>query len=138
MSSKLEKLLIAKKKRQRLEDRIMAALHLRYQIVDKEKAVSRESATAGHVYSYLALVLKVPDSSKFRGKIKEILIANGTVKPVSSSGFLWFKGLAGLKEDEETAQGVIEQHYKDRERYRTKQREFAFRRYQELPKPSSD
>ena len=135
--SKLKNLLNEKAARDEFELHVVAALNLRYQFTDKENTVAKDSATAGHVYSYLATVLKETNSSKFQQRIREILIDRNIIKPVSSAGIVWFKGLGALKEDLDIAHASLAQHKKDRENYRNRQRAFANRRYQELPNAGS-
>lgn len=135
--SKLENLLKEKADREEFEFRVIAALNLRYERTQIDHTTARESATAGHVYSYLSAVLKETNSSKFQARIKDILIEHKVIKPVSSGGIVWFKGLGGLKEDLDKAHECLEQHYEDRKNYRNRQRAFANRRYQELPNDGS-
>jgi hypothetical protein len=133
-SLKLKNLLKEKADREEFEYRVIAALNIRYERTEIENTVAKDSATAGHVYSYLSVALKEVNSTKFQARIKEILTEHNIVKPVSSAGIVWFKGLGALKEDLEVGKACLEQHKKDRETYRCKQRAFANRRYQkQLP-----
>ncbi len=129
-NSKLQDLLKEKEARENYQFRVIGALKLRYRLTDKEKTVARESATAGHVYSYLAGALKESNSNSFKVKIRRILEDSGVIKPVSSQGLLWFKGILALEEDLEKASLMFKQHRKDVDNYRIRQREFANRRYQ--------
>lgn len=126
----LEDLLREKLERYNYATRVIAALMLRYEIVDKSQMVAREAATAGHVHSYLSCVLGEVNSWKFQQKIKSILVENDIIKPTSHGGIMWWKGLVGLEEDLVLAHHIIEQHYKDREAYRKRQRENAKKRWQ--------
>lgn len=124
----LDQLVAAKKERSEYELRVLAALNLRYQINDKT-GVAKKSATAGHVYSYLSVVLNEINTAKFRRKIKNILLTRDIIKPVCSLGIVWFKGLVGLEEDLIKAHERMVQHYLDRAAYRIRQRDAANKRY---------
>lgn len=125
----LDILLKEQKKRQEFKDKILGALSLHYNFVDKDTVVSRESATAGNLYSYLSSVLQIKNSTKFQQQTKSLLVSENLIRPVSAFGRVWFKGLQAkdATADHQIARSVIEQHYKDRDAYRQRQRTHASR-----------
>lgn len=124
-----EMLLNELKERKLYEEKIIEVLKTGYNFVDKKKTVAKKSATAGHIYSFLAMKLGEKNSWQFQRKVKNILIRNNIIKPVSSNGILWFVGIAGLEEDQLRADKLNQDHYIDRKAYRARQREYANKRY---------
>lgn len=110
--------------------KVLTILKSRYQVVDIETATCSESATAGHVYSFLALVLQEKNSYKFHRKIKAILTEMKVIKSTYRRGIYWFRGLQALPEDQLIADKKLQQHYKDRALYRERQRAHAKKRHQ--------
>lgn len=123
-------LLTEKKLRDSLEQEILAALKEAYFFVNKNEMFAKQSATAGHVYTYIELRLNKTRSMKFRRKIKSLLISKGIIKPVYSNGISWWKGLVAKDptDDDTTANRCLKQHYKHRKKYRKKAKESAAKR----------
>ena len=120
MDTKLLKLLKEKEERKAYEMSIIELLKTGYELIDKKNAVTRESATARHVYAYLAKKLNVINSWKFQIQISNILVKNGVIERRSYKGTIWFRGIVGQQEDKLVADKILSQHYKDRKLYRAR------------------
>lgn len=119
----LDILLNRYKEKQKFKDKILGALNMHYDLVDKD-GVARDYATAGNLYSYLALALNQSNNTWFQQSVKELLIEEDIINPVEVYGRVWLKGLKAKdpSADNQIAKKVIEQHYKDRSAYRARQR----------------
>ena len=120
MDTKLLKLLKEKEERKAYEMSIIELLKTGYELIDKKNAVTRESATARHVYAYLAKKLNVINSWKFQIQISNILVKNGVIERRSYKGTIWFRGIVGQQEDKLVGDRILSQHYKDRKLYRAR------------------
>ena len=120
MDTKLLKLLKEKEERKAYEMSIIELLKTGYELIDKKNAVTRESATARHVYAYLAKKLNVINSWKFQIQISNILVKNGVIERRSYKGIIWFRGIVGQQEDKLVVDKILSQHYKDRKLYRAR------------------
>lgn len=126
----LQLLLKQRQENEHFRNRVIAALVLHYDFVDPLEHSCRESATAGNVYSYLALILKEVETHVFRKKVLDALTSCGLVVPGYTNGRVWLRGLIAKDptQDRLVAQATIEQHYQDRKRYRERQRQHALKR----------
>lgn len=124
----VKKLLEERKEREEFKVKVFAALEKQYEFRPIEDMAARECALVSNVQAYLAVVLGVPENNTFRRRVLQALSDSGLVKIVSQSGYSWIKGLVGLPPDKVVADKVIEQHYRDRENYRKRQREHGKKR----------
>lgn len=115
--------------RKTFRKRVLGALSLHYNFVPIEGQTYSTSAQAGNLYDYLAKTLSVGNNSTFQKKVKTLLVEKGLAKRVYCFGRFWFKGLRLKDPEEETEliRGILDQHYKDRENYRQRQRDLALR-----------
>ncbi len=116
-------LLQEKADREAFQQSLLEALQLNYKIVDASTMTARQSATAGHVYAYLAIKLNEINSTKFQQRIRDVLIGMKIIKPVISHGITWWKGLQAREEDLAKADIILQQHYKNRAAYQERQRQ---------------
>lgn len=120
----IEKVLQEYQERNLYHDKILGALSLAYDFTDPTTSVYRESACLGNVYDYMSKALEEVNGVQFQQYIRNYLENELECIIVNSLGRMWCKGLKAKDPtvDNQVAQRVLEQHYKDRALYRERQR----------------